>query len=465
MKRKKLFLLINVLVISILLILTNYYTIKVVSAIRAYTNGESEFSKGQKDASLFLATYVQTGNPEYWLSFKQAIKIPIGDNLARTCLTNKGNDQLAIDGFLMGKNHPNDIPDMIWIFKTFHNVSFMKKAISIWADTEPVINDLAATGEKLHDAIEEKKITDSTKLSSIQAISIISARLSIKQSAFSEVLGNAARDLNRYLLLANVIAILIMLGLFTRSTLGMINSISGFEMKLKSKINELNDTNRELEHFTHIASHDLQEPLRMISSFLGLLQKKYEGKLDEQAQKYIHFAVDGAGRMKTLILDLLEYSKTTGKGVVYKSVDLNLVIDEMKIIFQEQLQEKGSGIFNISLPVIMANQMQMQQLFQNLIGNALKYRSESPPQINIRVTSDATHWTFCFEDNGQGIEAKNFDKIFEIFKRLHSNTTHAGTGIGLATCKKIVERHGGTIWIKSEPGKGSNFFFTISKQL
>lgn len=465
MKRKKLFLLINVVVISILLILTNYYTIKVISAIRAYTNGESEFSKGQKDASLFLSAYVQTGNSEYWLSFKQAMKIPIGDNLARTSLTNKDKDQLAIDGFLMGKNHQDDIPDMIWIFKTFHNVSFMKKAIGIWADTEPVINDLAATGEKLHDAIEGKRITDSTKLSSIQAISLISSRLSIKQSAFSEVLGNTARDLNRYLLFANIIAILIMLGLFTKSTLSMINNISSFEKTLKSKITELNDTNKELEHFTHIASHDLQEPLRMIASFLSLLQKKYEGKLDEQAQKYIHFAVDGASRMKTLILDLLEYSKTSGTGVVYKSVDLNLVTNEMKIIFHEQLQEKGSGIFTTSLPVIMANQMQMQQLFQNLIGNALKYRREAPPQINITVTSGATHWTFCFEDNGQGIEAKNFDTIFEIFKRLHSNATHAGTGIGLATCKKIVERHGGTIWIKSEPGKGSNFFFTISKQL
>jgi light-regulated signal transduction histidine kinase (bacteriophytochrome) len=245
----------------------------------------------------------------------------------------------------------------------------------------------------------------------------------------------------------------------------MINSLSTSENALKATIIELNDTNKELEHFTHIASHDLKEPLRMVTSFLTQLQLKYKDQLDDKAQTYIHYAVDGAKRMRQLIDDLLEYSKASINKVVYEKVDLNEVMEELKTNFQDVLNETGSGILVGALPQIRVNRMQMLQLFQNLLGNAIKYRSEAAPEIYVNSTANNSHWIFSVQDNGQGIAPEYFKKIFIIFQRLETNKNLDGTGIGLAICKKIVEHHGGEIWVESEPGKGSAFFFTISKQL
>ena len=167
--------------------------------------------------------------------------------------------------------------------------------------------------------------------------------------------------------------------------------------------------------------------------------------------------------MKTLINDLLNYSRTSITAIEYHEVNVADVINEIKNTFSEDLNEPTAGIFFNALPVIRANRIQMSQLFQNLIGNAIKYRSEAPPQIHIAATKTPTHWIFSIKDNGLGIDSKHFEKIFVIFQRLHSNSTHKGTGIGLAICKKIVERHGGEIWLESEKGKGSTFIFSIAK--
>jgi hypothetical protein len=285
MKQKKLLLLV-VLIASIILILTNFYTIKVLSAVRAYINGESEFSKGQKDASIFLVTYLQTGNKEYMYGFSKAISIPIGDNIARTSLTNNDKDALTTQGFLMGRNHTDDIPDMIWLFKTFHNISFMQQAIEIWAATEPLINRLDSFGHSIYSLKEAEKLSDAARLQSIREISDISTRLSEKESAFSQILDKVARDIKTFLQWLNIFLILVILGVTSLFSMRMLNSLSASGRALKATIIELNDTNRELEHFTHIASHDLKEPLRMVTGFLTQLQAKYKDQLDDKA--YLH---------------------------------------------------------------------------------------------------------------------------------------------------------------------------------
>jgi light-regulated signal transduction histidine kinase (bacteriophytochrome) len=259
--------------------------------------------------------------------------------------------------------------------------------------------------------------------------------------------------------------ILVILAVTTLFAMRMLNSLSASENALKATVTELNDTNKELEHFTHIASHDLKEPLRMVTSFLTQLQFKYKDQLDDKAQTYIYYAVDGAKRMRRLIDELLEYSKTSISKVVYEKVDLNEVMEELKANFAGVFNETGSGIVVGPLPQITVNRMQMLQLFQNLLGNAIKYRGEAAPKIQVNATANNTHWVFSVQDNGQGIEPEYFKKIFIIFQRLETNKNLDGTGIGLAICKKIVEHHGGEIWVESEQGKGSTFFFTISKQL
>lgn len=233
---------------------------------------------------------------------------------------------------------------------------------------------------------------------------------------------------------------------------------------LEERAGELAGSNAELERFAYIASHDLQEPLRMVSSFLQLLQKKYKGQLDEKANQYIHYAVDGAERMKTLILDLLEYSRVGSGKEAFAPVDMDAVMKEVGDIFREKIIAARAQVDLAPLPNAFGDRVQLAQLMQNLVGNALKYHSEAPPVIRIRGKEVPGGWQYCVEDNGIGIDPMFFEKIFIIFQRLHNKSDYSGTGIGLAICKKIVERHGGKIWVASTPGKGSAFFFTIIKQ-
>lgn len=234
--------------------------------------------------------------------------------------------------------------------------------------------------------------------------------------------------------------------------------------RLKKRADELAHSNIELERFAYVASHDLQEPLRMVTSFLQLLRKRYEDTLDETALQYIGFAVDGAERMKVLIMDLLDYSRVGSSSEPTTNVNLDELLQEVKKIFNKPIEELKASINIDPMPVIKGNKTQLFQLFQNIISNAMKYHGQEPPFIHVKHTEQEENHLFEIQDNGIGIDPAFHDKIFIIFQRLHTRSDYSGTGIGLAICKKIVEKHGGTIWVQSEYGKGSSFFFTISKR-
>jgi PAS domain S-box-containing protein len=226
---------------------------------------------------------------------------------------------------------------------------------------------------------------------------------------------------------------------------------------------ELERSNKELEQFAYVASHDLQEPLRMISSFTQLLARRYKDKLDAEANEFIDYAVDGANRMQRLINDLLIYSRVGSKGKPFAATDLNTIMGQVLVILNPVIEENHAIITNNELPTASVDESQMVQLFQNLIGNAIKFRSMEPPLIHVSVNENDREWTFGIKDNGIGIDLQYKERIFGVFQRLHSKEEYPGTGIGLAICKKIVERHGGRIWIESTPGKGSAFYFTLPK--
>lgn len=198
----------------------------------------------------------------------------------------------------------------------------------------------------------------------------------------------------------------------------------------------------------------------MVSSFLQLLQQRYGEQLDERADEYIYFAVDGATRMKRLINDLLQYSRVTTRGQPPAPVSSHKVLVEVLEDLQIAIEESGATVGHDTLPMIMADETQARQLFQNLIGNAIKFRNDAPPRIHVGVEWADGMWQFAVQDNGIGIERRHGERIFAVFQRLHGRD-YEGTGIGLAICKKIVERHGGTIWVESEPEKGSTFYFTL----
>jgi len=230
---------------------------------------------------------------------------------------------------------------------------------------------------------------------------------------------------------------------------------------VETAMEELRRSNRELEQFAYVASHDLQEPLRVIIGYLQLIERRYRGKLDAEGEEFIGFVVDAVKRMQALIADLLEYSRVGTRGRPFVPTDADEVLRRVVESLSRVIAETGAQVTHDPLPTVCADDLQLMQLLQNLIGNALKFHGPQRPQVHVSAQSDADGWRFSVRDNGIGIEPQYREQIFVIFQRLHTRDKYPGTGIGLAICKKIVERHGGRIWIDSAPGGGSTFYFTL----
>jgi PAS domain S-box-containing protein len=236
------------------------------------------------------------------------------------------------------------------------------------------------------------------------------------------------------------------------------------EAHLLQKVEELNRSNEELGQFAYIASHDLQEPLRMVASYTQLLSRRYKGKLDTDADEFIAFAVDGASRMQRLIQDLLAYSRVGTKGRDLLDTSSEDALRQALANLRGAIEESGAQVTHDPLPAVVADEMQLTQLFQNLVGNAIKYQNPGVPRVHISAAKNGgSKWVFSVRDNGLGIDPQYFEKIFGVFQRLHKRDEFAGTGIGLAICKKIVERHGSNISVASAPGQGATFRFALAE--
>jgi PAS domain S-box-containing protein len=242
-----------------------------------------------------------------------------------------------------------------------------------------------------------------------------------------------------------------------------------YEAELRARSEELARSNRELEQFAYVASHDLQEPLRMVASYTQLLARRYEGRLDAQADRYIHFAVDGAQRMQALINDLLALSRVGTLGKPFQPVDMQAVLGRVLQWLQPALAESRGAVTHDPLPTLVGDPGQLEQLLQNLVANALKFRRlDVPPRVHVsaerRRGEAGDEWRFGVADNGIGFDMQFAEQIFVVFQRLHTRAEYPGTGVGLAICKKIVERHGGSIWVTSTPGEGTTFHFTLAER-
>jgi hypothetical protein len=231
--------------------------------------------------------------------------------------------------------------------------------------------------------------------------------------------------------------------------------------QLKEASANLQRSNTDLQQFAYVASHDLLEPLRMVTSYLELLNRKYGTHLDEQGREFVALALDGARRMNDLIHDLLAYARLDVRGGSFVPVDSEATLGGALANLKIAVQESGAVINHSPLPKVRADPVQLTQVFQNLIGNALKFHGKEPPRIDIGAERRGSDWLFHVQDNGIGIEPQQFERIFIIFQRLHTRAEYAGTGMGLAICKRIIDRHGGRIWVESAPGKGARFLFTL----
>jgi len=230
---------------------------------------------------------------------------------------------------------------------------------------------------------------------------------------------------------------------------------------LKRTADDLARSNRDLEQFAYIASHDLQEPLRIVAGYLQLLERRYKDRLDADANDFINFAVDGAARMQTLINDLLAYSRVGTKGSTAAPVNCEEVLARALGNLRTGIEESGARITHDPLPTVSGDGAQLTQVFQNLIGNAIKFHGDKTPEIHVSAAHEDGRWKFSVRDNGIGIDPQYGDRIFILFQRLHTRDKYPGTGIGLVICKRIVERHGGKIWFQPRPGGGTTFYFTI----
>jgi light-regulated signal transduction histidine kinase (bacteriophytochrome) len=236
------------------------------------------------------------------------------------------------------------------------------------------------------------------------------------------------------------------------------------ERELRDKTEALARSNADLEQFAYVASHDLQEPLRMVSSYVQLFEKRFAGQVDEQADKYIRYAVEGAKRMQSLIAGLLEYSRVGRLEEPFGTVDTNLALDQALSNLRSAIEESHAKVTRGPLPTLTGNADRIAQVFQNLLGNALKFRRpDQPATIHVSAVPQRTEWVFAIEDNGIGIDSQYLERIFVIFQRLHTRAEYPGTGIGLSICKKVIERHGGRIWVESRIGEGSKFHFSFPR--
>jgi PAS domain S-box-containing protein len=251
-------------------------------------------------------------------------------------------------------------------------------------------------------------------------------------------------------------------GILVTAAIRDISTRKKAEAALLRNVQDLNRSNEELEQFANIASHDLQEPLRMVASYTQLLAKRYKGRLDADADEFIAYAVDGSNRMQGLIQDLLAYSRAGTNGRAHRKTSSENVLKVALTNLRATIEESGALVTHDSLPVLMTDDTQLAQVFQNLVGNAIKYRSAEIPHVHVSALKSASNeWIFSVRDNGIGIDPQYFERIFVIFQRLHGREEFKGTGIGLAICKKMLERLGGRIWLESQPGKGSTFFFAL----
>ncbi|MEO6722128.1 MAG: ATP-binding protein [Ferruginibacter sp.] len=492
---KKLYFIVGAMAILIVVeLFVLWFSIHTLSSVRAFVGAEGLWSKAQKDANYQLQKYYSTHNEEDYKAFQKYMEVPLGDHVTRLELLKENPDmEVARQGFIKGRIHPDDIDGMIKLVRRFHKIHYINKAIAAWTKGDSLIAQLIPIGETLHTEITSSTPSKEKIDKAIQAIDPLNQRLTAVEDEFSYTLGEGSRWLeNLVLKLLFLVALtveitgLVLTISVSRGIAKGLNEITRVSKKIArgdlgeratvfskdeigqvaTAINQMTEqliaSNKELGQFAYIASHDLQEPLRTITNYVGLFQEEYKGKFGEEADQYLDTVTRATNRMQILIRDILDYSHI-GNNKNISKIDCNKILQDVLNDLSFSIKESAAKINFGKLPEINGY-YDLRYLFQNLISNALKFKKTGvQPTINITAQNGNNEWIFAIADNGIGIDKIYYDRIFIIFQKLHSPTEYTGTGIGLAHCKKIVELHGGKIWLESELQKGSTFYFSIPK--
>lgn len=453
------FILILIVFISCaLLICINFFTIKILSANRAYINGESHYSKGQKDASRHLITYLYNKNPNQWKLYLEELKVPQGDGLARITLLKAGDNKIARNGLLIGRNHEEDLNDIIWLFDNFKQVSFLSKAIDEWGKGDQLIFRLFVIGQQINAKIERNLLTAQDQQKFLKEISSISDRLTVNERNFSNLLGEGTRKIKDLLIITNIVFILIIICSVCLYYSIMVKRLLVSKKETEVKNENLIIVNRELDRFVYSASHDLRSP---ITSLKGLIEITALEDDVNQVRNYLQMMHQSLARQDRFISDIIDYSKNKRKEVIMEPVSLKELFNEA--ILQLMHIENASRIkFTQELEIdqIESDELRLKIIINNLISNAIKYADCSKQEMFITIKSYFSEGSNKIEvaDNGIGIHDEHKDSIFDMYFGTNKNK---GSGLGLYIVKEAVENIKGDIFVFSESSVGSKFIVTI----
>lgn len=438
---------------SILLVTINYYTLEIMSAVRAYINGESNYSKGEKDATLSLISYIQTNEPKYWDDYISNIQIPQGDSLARAELLVNGDERTIRNGFLQGNNHANDIADMIWLFQTFKNLPLMAEPIAIWEKADTLIWEKHVLAHAIKASIESGTINDNQNYF-LNALKQNSYALTEKEMEFSESLGATARKIRDYLFIANVLIILLILGSVTYHAYKILKQLEGHNQ-------ELTHANEELDRMAYGVSHDLRAP---INSMIGLVNLAKGERNFEKVETYLDMMKKTLASQERFIKEMIAITKENKKVLKLEVVDLDNLIEQVIGMHKHMTGADGIEFSKfVGVHKVFTDSYRLEIILNNLVSNAIKYhdQSKSEKTIEIHTRSENDKVIIDVIDNGMGIEGKDKSRIFEMYYM--SKDREKGSGLGLFIVKEAISKIGGEIRVESTKGVGSTFTVVLKK--
>ncbi|MES2812920.1 MAG: HAMP domain-containing sensor histidine kinase [Bacteroidota bacterium] len=441
-----------------LLIFINYFTIRILSINRAYISGESHYSRGQKEATRQLISYIYTQNEKQWLLFKEELKIPQGDGIARIALITNGDTEVIKKGLRDGGNNEKDLDGMIWQFKNFHTIPFFAKAINEWKTGDYWIDQLEILGKEVHQQIITIGLNPESQKTFLTRISILSDKLTLAERNYSNSLNEGTRKIESYLIYTNILFILIIISSVTLYYSKILKKTRLSKKEIESQNDNLILANQELDKFVYSASHDLRSP---ITSLKGLIEiAEMENSLP-QIKEYLALMHHSLTLQDKFISDIIDYSRNKRKEVILESVSLSELINQT--IEQHQYLNELNSIDikkNIFVDYINSDSLRLKIILNNLVSNAIKYSDSKKKENDIVITTSNNNDNYIIEikDNGIGIKKEYLNRIFEMFFVTNNNT---GSGLGLYITKEAVENLKGTITVHSEINQGTTFTVTI----
>lgn len=459
-KRTALVLLLLMAMASVTIIIVNFYSIRILSGTRAYISGESQYSKGQKDAAAHLINYIYLGNDADFVAFQKAISVPKGDHAARVTLSSDNyNYEIAKKGLLQGGNHPADIDDIIWLFDRFQHFEMFGQAIKIWADADVMVNKLDRLGEQAHQKIAAGNISANEKKALILSISNVSEKMTVEGKEFAGKLGNISRKINLYVFVANVLITLVIVFSSLSSAAIMIRNQANSKKKIIEQNENLQVINAGLDKFVFNVTHDLRSPLASLSGLIGLIDDETDL---EQIRAYTLMMKESLEKQDRFINEMLTFIKSKHTGVNKSECSLTTIVDN--VISQNNYHTGGKEVkFYKELEVteIQSDALKLQVILNNLVSNSIKYSDTRKPERWVKVRSYRSDMAAVIEveDNGMGIRQKDQERIFDKFYM--SGDNKRSSGIGLYLVKDAVTQLNGQIEVRSEPGVSSKFLVSI----